>query len=113
MLNKDFKLKDNYSSFGEKQRISIARVILKNPDILLLDEATATLDKESEKEIKKSIFELQKGRTSISVTHRLHNIIEYDNIFFMENGMIVEEGNHQQLMNKKGKYAKLFSLSEK
>ncbi len=113
MLNKDFKLKDNYSSYGEKQRISIARVILKNPDILLLDEATATLDKESEKEIKKSIFELQKGRTSISVTHRLHNIIEYDNIFFMENGMIVEEGNHQQLMNKKGKYAKLFSLSEK
>ena len=114
MLNdKDFKIIDNVGSFGEKQRVSIARVILKNPAILLTDDATAPLDNESEKEIKKSIFELQKGRTSVSVTHRLLNVIDYDLILYIENGKIVEEGNHNQLIAKKGKYYKLFSLSKK
>ena len=114
MLNdKEFRVKDNYGSFGEKQRISIARVILKNPAILLTDEATSALDNESEKEIKKSIFELQKGRTSVSVTHRIHNVVNYDNILYLENGKIVEQGNHNQLMNIQGKYYKLFSLSKK
>ena len=114
MLNdKEFRVKDNYGSFGEKQRISIARVILKNPAILLTDEATSALDNESEKEIKKSIFELQKGRTSVSVTHRIHNVVNYDNILYLENGKIVEQGNHNQLMNAQGKYYKLFSLSKK
>ena len=107
------EVKDNFGSFGEKQRISIARVILKNPLILLTDDATSPLDNESEKEIKKSIFELQKGRTSISVTHRLQNIINYDLILYLENGKIVEKGNHHQLIEQKGKYYKLFSLSKK
>ena len=113
LSNKEFTIKDNFGSFGEKQRISIARVILKNPLILLTDDATSPLDNESEKEIKKSIFELQKGRTSISVTHRLQNIINYDLILYLENGKIVEKGNHHQLIEQKGKYYKLFSLSKK
>jgi len=114
MLNdKEFKIIDNYGSFGEKQRLSIARVILKNPAILLTDEATSALDNESEKEIKKSIFELQKGRTSVSVTHRLLNVVNYDSILYLENGKIVERGNHEQLMNLKGKYYRLFTLSKK
>ena len=113
LYNKEFKIKDNFGSFGEKQRLSIARVILKNPAILLTDEATSALDNESEKEIKKSISELQKGRTSVSITHRLLNIIGYDLILYLENGQIVEKGNHDQLINQKGKYYKLFSLSKK
>ena len=114
MLNdKEFKIIDNYGSFGEKQRLSIARVILKNPAILLTDEATSALDNESEKEIKKSILELQKGRTSVSVTHRLLNVVNYDSILYLENGKIVERGNHEQLMNLKGKYYRLFTLSKK
>ena len=113
LTDKEFKLKDNFGSFGEKRRISIARVILKNPKILLTDDIASSLDNESEKEIKKSIFELQKGRTSISVTHRLNNIIEYDLILYLENGKIVEKGNHRQLMSQRGKYFKLFSLSNK
>ena len=113
LSDKEFHIKDNLGSFGEKQRISIARVILKNPAILLTDDATSVLDNESEKEIKKSIFELQKGRTSVSVTHRIHNVVNYDNILYLENGKIVEKGNHYQLMQLKGKYHKLFSLSKK
>ena len=91
----------------------MARVFLKDPIILLLDNVTSSLDQDSEKEIKKKISELQKGRTSISVTHRLSNIINYDIIFYLENGNLMEQGSHNELLRKRGKYFSLFYLSEK
>ena len=91
----------------------MARVFLKNPIILLLDNVTSSLDHDSEKEIKKKISEFQKGRTSISITHRLSNIINYDIIFFMEKGKLIEQGTHVQLINKRGKYYNLYNISEK
>ena len=110
---KEFELKENSSSQGEKQRISMARVFLKDPTILLLDNVTASLDKDSEKEIKKKISEFQKGRTSITVTHRLSTITNYDNILFMNGGRLVEQGTHAQLIEKKGQYYNLYKISEK
>ena len=111
--DKVFNLQEYSNSQGEKQRVSIARVILKNPKILLLDNATSLLDHESEKEFIKSIDELQKGRTSISVTHRLSDIVNYDNIFYMDGGRLVEQGTHNQLIEKRGKYYNLYNISEK
>ena len=109
---KEFEIREN-SSHGENQRISMARVFLKDPTILLLDNVTASLDQDSEKEIKKKISEFQKGRTSISVTHRLGTIIHYDNILFMNGGRLVEQGTHEQLIEKRGHYYNLYKISEK
>ena len=111
--DKEFDLQEYSNSQGEKQRISIARVILKNPKILLLDNATSLLDHESEIEFIQSIDELQKGRTSISVTHRLSDIVNYDTIFYMDGGRLVEQGTHNQLIEKRGKYYNLYKISEK
>ena len=110
---KEYDLQEYSNSQGEKQRISIARVILKNPKILLLDNATSLLDQESEKEFIKSIDELQKGRTSISVTHRLSDIVNYDTIFYMDGGRLIEQGTHNQLIEKRGRYYNLYKISEK
>ena len=110
--DKESHINEISSSQGEKQRISMARVFLKDPIILLLDNITSSLDQDSENEIKKKVTELQKGRTSVCVTHRLSNIVDYDIIFYLENGEIVEQGTHKQLLEKKGKYFSLFSLSE-
>jgi ATP-binding cassette subfamily B (MDR/TAP) protein 1 len=103
--------KEDPVSGGEKQRLAIARVFLKNPVILLLDEATSALDKESEVEVQKSLFELQKSRTSISIAHRLSTIVDSDVIFVIENGNIVEQGKHKELLNKGCKYATLYKFS--
>ena len=111
--DKEYHITENSSSQGEKQRISIARVFLKDPIILLLDNVTSLLDQNSENEIKKTIYELQKGRTSVSITHRLSNIINYDIIFYMESGKVVEQGTHSELLAKKGKYYSLYYISEK
>ena len=100
-------------SGGEKQRLAIARAFLKNPSILLLDEATSALDKESEIEIQKSLTKLQKGRTSVSVAHRLSTIVDSDVIFVLESGKLVEKGTHSQLIQNKGKYYTLYEYSEK
>ena len=103
--------KEDPVSGGEKQRLAIARVFLKNPVILLLDEATSALDKESEVEVQKSLFELQKFRTSISIAHRLSTIVDSDIIFVIENGNIVEQGKHKELLELHGKYMTLYKYS--
>ena len=105
--------KEDPVSGGEKQRLAIARAFLKNPVILLLDEATSALDKESEKEVQKSINELQKGRTCLSVAHRLSTIVNSDVIFVMESGILIEKGTHDELLKKQGKYYTLYKFSEK
>ena len=108
----DFDTKENPVSGGEKQRIAIARAFLKNPDILLLDEATSALDKDTEKEVQKNIDELLKGRTTITIAHRLNTIINSDKIYVLESGEIIETGTHNELLEKKGKYYTLYNSSE-
>ena len=109
--NKEMGTKEDPVSGGEKQRLAIARAFLKDPTILLLDEATSALDKESEIEVQKSIYELQKNRTSISVAHRLSTIIDSNIIFVLEAGKIVEQGTHDELVKLGGKYSTLYKYS--
>jgi subfamily B ATP-binding cassette protein MsbA len=97
-------------SGGQKQRLSIARAILKDAPILLLDEATAALDTASEKEVQKALEHLSHNRTTLIVAHRLSTIAHADTIYVMDNGTIVESGNHAALLKKKGLYFKLWSM---
>jgi len=96
-------------SGGQRQRIAIARAILKDAPILVLDEATSALDSESEKLIQASLGELMKNRTSIVIAHRLSTIAKLDRIIVLDNGKIAEDGSHDELLKKKGIYAKLWS----
>lgn len=97
-------------SGGQKQRLSIARVFLKNPSILILDEATSALDNTTEILIQQALDELCKGRTTLVVAHRLSTIKTADEIVVISGGKIIEEGTHEELINKKGAYEKLYSL---
>ncbi len=102
----------NTLSGGQKQRIAIARAILKNAPILLLDEATSSLDTESEQQVQKALKTLMKGRTTLVVAHRLSTVVNADIICVMKKGEIVEQGNHKELMAKKGIYHNLYKIQE-
>jgi ATP-binding cassette, subfamily B, bacterial MsbA len=97
-------------SGGEKQRISIARAVFKDPPILILDEATSALDSASEQEVQKGIETLLKGRTALVIAHRLSTIVNCDRIIVMREGRIVEEGTHQSLIQKNEEYARFYKL---
>ena len=101
-------------SGGEKQRVGIARTLLKNPPILLLDEATSALDTETEREIRDALTNASEGRTVLTIAHRLSTIAHADRIIVLEKGSIVEMGNHEMLLLKKGRYYSLWTkqLSE-
>ena len=98
-------------SGGQKQRISIARVFLKNPPIIILDEATSALDNESEFEVAKSLERLSRGRTTLTIAHRLSSIQNSDRILVLTEEGIVEEGNHHSLLEKKGIYYQFFTTA--
>jgi ABC-type transport system involved in Fe-S cluster assembly fused permease/ATPase subunit len=97
-------------SGGEKQRVGIARTLLKDPPILLLDEATSALDTETEHEIQESLIQMGQGRTVMIIAHRLSTVVHADRIVVLEQGQIVEEGSHDELMLKAGRYAHLWNL---
>jgi subfamily B ATP-binding cassette protein MsbA len=100
-------------SGGQRQRITIARAVLANPRILILDEATSNLDTESENLIQKSLIELMKGRTTFVIAHRLSTIRQADQILVIEEGKISEKGKHEELINKKGRYFDLFTYQSR
>ena len=117
------ELQDGYDTYvgergvklsgGQKQRISIARVFLKNPAILILDEATSALDNESEFLVSQSLEKLAVGRTTLTIAHRLTTIQGADRILVLAGNQIVEEGNHEQLLEKKGMYYQLYTTANR
>ncbi|MCM1487948.1 MAG: ATP-binding cassette domain-containing protein, partial [Firmicutes bacterium] len=116
-------LKDGYNTYvgergvklsgGQKQRISIARVFLKNPPIIILDEATSALDNESEFEVAQSLARLSEGRTTLTIAHRLSSIKNSDRILVLTENGIEEEGDHRQLMERKGIYYQFYEMANR
>jgi len=99
-------------SGGEKQRLAIARLLLKSPSIVVLDEATAHLDSENEELVQKALSKALQGRTSIVIAHRLSTIMSADQILVLENGLIVERGKHEDLVSRGGLYSELFARQD-
>lgn len=97
-------------SGGQKQRLALARAILGNREMIIFDEATSNIDIESEEAIWESIYELSKDKTILVISHRLANVVDADNIYVMKDGKIVENGNHDELIDIKGEY---FSMVNK
>ena len=100
-------------SGGQRQRIAVARALVKNAPIILLDEATAALDSESEKQVQEAIEHLCQNRTTIVIAHRLHTIMHADAILVVEGGEIVERGRHDDLLRRGGRYASFFRLQHR
>ncbi len=100
-------------SGGQKQRISIARIFLRDPQVLILDEATSALDNITESEIQESLELLTEGRTVLSIAHRLSTIHHADNIVVMNEGEIVQQGTHQELLEVEGHYKDLYEASNR
>jgi ATP-binding cassette subfamily B protein len=96
-------------SGGEKQRVAIARTILKNPPILLLDEATSALDTGTEREIQGALSDVSRGRTTLVIAHRLSTVIDADEILVLDQGRIIERGRHSQLLALNGHYASMWN----
>ena len=99
-------------SGGERQRISIARALLKNAPVILLDEATASLDPENEVFVQKATAKLIEGKTVIMIAHRLRTVADADQILVLEDGKLVERGTHKELMKKKGLYQRLYHIQQ-
>src|SRR5690606_8316535 len=99
-------------SGGERQRVTIARAVLKNPPVLILDEATSSLDTESERIVQEAINSLMKNRTSIVIAHRLSTVKNADEIIVLEKGQIIERGSHSELIQKGGAYKNLVDLQQ-
>ena len=100
-------------SGGQRQRIAIARALIKDAPIILLDEATASLDSESERAVQEAVGELCRGRTTLVIAHRLSTIMHADCILVVEDGLIVESGRHEELLRKGGRYASFYRLQLK
>jgi len=100
-------------SGGEKQRVAIARVLLKNPTILVFDEATSSLDSQSEKNILSALYKISHNKTTVVIAHRLSTIVDADNILVLDKGEVKEQGNHQQLLDKQGIYANLWTIQQR
>jgi ATP-binding cassette subfamily B protein len=96
-------------SGGEKQRVAIARTVLKAPPILVLDEATSALDSFTEREIQSALERVSKGRTTLIIAHRLSTVVHADEILVLDKGVIVERGTHEELLVRRGVYAALWS----
>jgi len=99
-------------SGGEKQRVAIARTILKNPSILVFDEATSSLDSVSEAAVMSAIEEVSQGKSSIVIAHRLSTVVNADRILVMEHGKVIEQGNHHSLLAENGRYAQLWTMQQ-
>jgi ABC-type transport system involved in Fe-S cluster assembly fused permease/ATPase subunit len=99
-------------SGGEKQRVAIARALLKNPRVLIFDEATSALDSRAEKAIQAELERISQGRTTLVIAHRLSTIMDADQILVLNRGRVVERGTHQQLLELKGEYARMWALQQ-